>query len=224
MITSTMPELTKVVQTNHEHSTDMFTDLRTEVSALSSNMCSAMGMFEEHMEHGQKDQQPECGIAVLATHDYIKYILATHMVEDSLGTRIFTHTVPGARANTLIPSSFENVFNVADRGDISPILSKKFYMGSNTIFFHTYMDRTSGRPHDTILLKLSNAFLEGLPSAHTLSATSIASASRRQECVLQVDEKREYYSSAQYSTAWTKSCQTALREVLSAAGTAVRNV
>lgn len=85
------------------------------------------------------------------------------------------------------------------------------------------MDRESGRLHDSVLSNLSNSFFDGLPACHSLSSNSISTCARRRDFTRQLDEKREFYISAEYGTALLKCCNTAPRELLSAASTAVRS-
>lgn len=127
-----------------------------------------------------KTVQPDCDISFLATHEYIKYLVETHMVDTSLGNQMFLHTAPGATANAFILASFENVFASGERGEISGILNNKFIMVGKTMFVCTYMDRASGRLHDIVISKLPKYFFAGIPCDQPLSTTSIASAFSQQ--------------------------------------------
>lgn len=104
------------------------------------------------------------------------------------------------------------------------MLNKKINVESNSIFFHSYMDRASGQLHDAILSKLSNSFSAGLSADNPLSTKSLVNASCGHDISREVDKRREYYRSYLFSTACINFCHSALREGLSAASTATLNI
>lgn len=87
----------------------MFTDLRNDLSYLSANMSSAMNNFEEIASITEKpSKEPDVDVGLLATHDYIELIVASNMVDHTLGFHIFPHTTSGYREHSCMNSIRES--------------------------------------------------------------------------------------------------------------------
>lgn len=108
--------------------------------------------------------------------------------------------------------------------DTSLVLNKRSTLRYSSVFFHTFMYMANGRLHDSLLKKISTTFFGGLPAKDLQSTNARVTLSRRQDFAHEVDERRDYYLSAEYSTAWRNCCLTALKEFLSAGVNASRNL
>lgn len=99
----------------------------------------------------------------MITHDWIKAEVALHMVDVSKGSNMFPYTPNGSNHSTRITTALEKVMNVTSVAEIVALLNKRVRLGQYTLYVITYLDRESGRLHDSVLAKFCNAFFSGLP-------------------------------------------------------------
>lgn len=109
--------------------------------------------------------------------------------------------------------------------DIRTLLSRRVKVGQSSVFVATYLERTSGRLHDSILNKICSAFLSGLEDKNRNSPCARCTESQKQEYARRLDDTEEYYDSIiKYDVTWQNDVHTAINEPLSAGYNGARNI
>lgn len=219
--------LTNIVKSNHEQSTQLFSQLRESITTVLTTISSTLDLFKDKITGADKKTKPistDLDNILVTVHDYIKAEVAMHLVDPTKGFQIFLHPPIGCTSSAVIKPTLEKVLGVTVPQQITKIMNRRVHLGQTTLFTHTYVDRGSGHLHDCILTKIANAFFARLPGDNHLSSNACVSDARKQEYARTVDESREYYRFKDYMTAWLNACHTALREIISAGSTSCRNI
>lgn len=130
-------------------------------------------------------------MALFATDDDLKLYLVYNFVHENIGQHISPYQTPGTSATTLVLVALERIMDVTSAADLSRLLNWRIALASNSVFVHRYMDKASGRLHDALLSKTSNAFFGGLGADNPFSSNSLAPSSRRQDYARQDKERHD---------------------------------
>lgn len=88
----------------------------------------------------------------------------------------------------------------------------------------SYLERASGRLHDSILAKFIAACFAGLPSRNAISSSFTLDERSNRDFVRRLDTVKEYYIGDAYTEAWKNACYRALREIRPAGATSLRSL
>lgn len=222
--TTVLRELLSAIQKQNDNQSNLISALRTELSVMSSTLVSSVEKMVEHVGEPQKKKRKKDDDEqnLIALMDYIKTTVALHFLDARKGTDIFPRTPFGSDYSTVVMKSIDFVLDLNTPQSQLSFLRQKANVGRSEHYVSTFLERASGRLHDTVLSKFSDAFFGALPSHNVLSSSSDASIVTKEAFARSVHFSKEYYSAEEYKPAWQAACTTARREIL-AAGTVSRN-
>lgn len=102
------------------------------------------------------------------------------MVDMTKGTDTFPDILEGAQYSTVVTTALDKVMVITVLNDIRDLLIGFVTIGQSSIFVPTYLQRASGRLHDSILSKLCCAIFDGLEDENRLSPSSCCTKSQKQ--------------------------------------------
>lgn len=82
--------------------------------------------------------------------------------------------------------------NASTQTDVVALLNKRVQLGQSKTYLVSYLDRESGRLHDTVLSKICNAFFAGLTDHNVLCSNARVTQADKQVFAKRVDESREF--------------------------------
>lgn len=88
----------------------------------------------------------------------------------------------------------------------------------------TYLDRASGRIHDSVITKFTDANFNALPERNHLSSNASVTDAQKQQCAGTVGASGEYYSIDEHDNTWNNASRPELRETIIDGRTEWRNV
>lgn len=183
-----------------------------------------MELFKDHICGNERRKNiPNVDVAVVDAHYYVMVIVA-HIDGHTIGTQIFPQSIAGALISDPVQTALEKVVGLTGAQDVSNMHNKRVNNGNYSQFLHRYMDRASGCLQNNIICKFYNAFFAGIPFENPLSSNSRTTWASRRDFERELDEKRDYYRSPDYSGSWINASTTAICERLSSSSTATRNV
>lgn len=176
--------------------------------------------------HPEKKKKPDCELddKVSIIHYYIKLYVVTEMVDKTKEVYVFPRTPIEGDYNCVSMDGLRSVSNLQTKEERPEFLNERVQLGRSVHYVPTYFERANGRIHDSILTKILNAFVSGLPSKHPLSTTSRAHSTQKKKFSRLVDHVSEYYESKEYNKACNLACFTYFPELIVEVATYLCNI
>lgn len=89
----------------------------------------------------------------MALYDYIKYRTSLDMIENTRGENIFPRVPLGEKYSTGTVDGLRQVVGIESRSEQEHFLNRMVVIGHYIQFIATYVERASGRLHDSALSK-----------------------------------------------------------------------
>lgn len=154
----------------------------------------------------------------------MKVHVAVDMLNKKYGCHNFPRTPLGNQNSTLMLQELEIVMEIKTTDEKNKLLLEILLIGRSEQYIATYLDRESGRLHDSIISKLTNYFFATLPPHNLLSSRATCTNGQKKAGAKRLLNAMDYYTSADYGEALKTACHIASHELIGATSTAWLNV